>query len=781
MTTSATNQPVAIDYTSRDYYALREAMIERIKLRVPTWQGTDANDFGVALVESFAYLGDIVNYYIDRIANESYIYTATQRQNILNLATMFGYTPGGYVSANVDVTFSNQGGYKGQIGGSVLTSGIASIIIPNDNTFIAGDTINVSGMTRSEYNGNWVVNTNAVLAGTAKNTVTYIPSFTVIAATYSSGAATVVFEYTQPQGNSIAVNELVNVAGMTPNGYNRIGATVTAVGTNTSTGNPTITVTQGTSLTTATVFGTIAYSDIAIDASIVGTITEVGYTTVPAGTQLSADVSNENVIEQVLFTTLSDAVVPFGGIATVIAEQGLNVSTKTENLSTGGGDIGGELIGQSTGLSEQSFILKETVVDLSTIQVFVQRGSVYEAWTRVTYIEDYGSTDSVFSVTIDADEQVFVKFGDGISGAIPPIDSNIKATYIAGGGVIGNIPVGAIDSIYNVPGANSTVKSYILQNITVDNLVVGNGGAEPESDANIRYNAPRALRALNRAVTLQDFSSLALAVPNVAKATAVAIAPTSVTVFISPTTTGINDITPGFVGTAESSSLSTLRSLVASYLLDKQQIGTSVVVSPPSYINANVEISYTKYDQYSDASIQLAIKNAIFESFSYDNSDFGQTITSRDVEASLQSIVGIKNIKVTKLYRGSVAGLNTLVGASNELFVFTGSGVTFSSASNVATLSALVLNDGAAITLLPGFTPTVYNYLAQASTSLSLTITPTATATTNAAITVNGAGIASGGTITTSIVAGINPPIVITVVAQDGVTVANYVVTVTKV
>jgi hypothetical protein len=57
--------PVTVDYTNRDYYAIRDELITRIKARVPEWSGNDNADFGLALVEAFAYMGDIANYYID--------------------------------------------------------------------------------------------------------------------------------------------------------------------------------------------------------------------------------------------------------------------------------------------------------------------------------------------------------------------------------------------------------------------------------------------------------------------------------------------------------------------------------------------------------------------------------------------------------------------------------------------------------------------------------------------------------------------------------------------
>ncbi|NBP03903.1 MAG: hypothetical protein EBU90_28160, partial [Proteobacteria bacterium] len=86
---------------------MREVLIARIQDRIPEWTASDPADFGVALVEAFAYLGDMVSYYIDRTANESFIETATQRDSILNIAQTYGYVPAGYRQATVDITFSN--------------------------------------------------------------------------------------------------------------------------------------------------------------------------------------------------------------------------------------------------------------------------------------------------------------------------------------------------------------------------------------------------------------------------------------------------------------------------------------------------------------------------------------------------------------------------------------------------------------------------------------------------------------------------------------------------
>lgn len=100
--------PIQIDYTSRDYESLRQDLIARVQERLPNWTASDGADFGLALVESFAYLGDLVSYYIDRAANESTLATATKRENVIALAADLGYNPIGYQSSTALIEITNQ-------------------------------------------------------------------------------------------------------------------------------------------------------------------------------------------------------------------------------------------------------------------------------------------------------------------------------------------------------------------------------------------------------------------------------------------------------------------------------------------------------------------------------------------------------------------------------------------------------------------------------------------------------------------------------------------------
>jgi hypothetical protein len=103
----ATNYIPQVDYTSRDYTALRADLIDLIPFYAPLWTNRDPADFGITILETFAYMGDILNYYIDKSANEAFISTASQRENILQLAKLLGYKPTEPTAATCTVTFSN--------------------------------------------------------------------------------------------------------------------------------------------------------------------------------------------------------------------------------------------------------------------------------------------------------------------------------------------------------------------------------------------------------------------------------------------------------------------------------------------------------------------------------------------------------------------------------------------------------------------------------------------------------------------------------------------------
>lgn len=98
---------VVLDYTSRDFTAIRAQLIGLAHGLMPEWQTVgEPADFGTLLLELFAYMGDVLHFYVDRTASEAFLGTALRRQSVLYIADMLGYTPIGQQSAIVGLDWS---------------------------------------------------------------------------------------------------------------------------------------------------------------------------------------------------------------------------------------------------------------------------------------------------------------------------------------------------------------------------------------------------------------------------------------------------------------------------------------------------------------------------------------------------------------------------------------------------------------------------------------------------------------------------------------------------
>jgi hypothetical protein len=505
--TPVSNIPISVDYTSKDYYVLRDELIARVQDRIPEWTASDPSDFGVALVEAFAYMGDLISYYIDRNANESLITTATQRDSVINIAQTYGYIPAGYRQAFTLLTVSN---------------------------------------------------------------------------------------------------------------------------------------------------------------------TSASAVSIPAGTVVSGEVISGDVVNTVYFTTVSDATVDpqvssTPGTEDISVLEGRYVTVVSDNANTYG-----ELIGTSTGLPNMSFELGETPSVDGTTELYVQDGDVYSKWTQVQHLLDNGPTDLVYQVNTDANNSVYIAFGDGVSGVIPTIHSEIRANYMVGGGLIGNVPSDTLVDIVYVPGLSTNQTTALKSIVTVTNAASAIGGSDPETTNQIRVSAPASLRAANRAVTLQDYADLSISVSGMGKANASAETWTSVTVYIAPSRSAVDaDLAPGLDDVGDPTiEYDRLKADVETYLQDKILLGTTITIQPPTYVDLIITLQYAKLDQYTTAEVETAVKQALLTSFGYNGMNFQDTIYPQDIEFALNQVPGVKTIKVTVLHIEGDTGLKTVVGAADEIFRF---------------------------------------------------------------------------------------------------------------
>ena len=95
-------------YTDKDHDAIVNDCIARIKQAygVEYWNDFEEDNTGRMLVEAYAYVTDLLLFYLDRQANETYLPTATERQNIINMCKLVGYSPKGSKSAQALIKVS---------------------------------------------------------------------------------------------------------------------------------------------------------------------------------------------------------------------------------------------------------------------------------------------------------------------------------------------------------------------------------------------------------------------------------------------------------------------------------------------------------------------------------------------------------------------------------------------------------------------------------------------------------------------------------------------------
>lgn len=66
----------------------------------------DGSDPAIALLDAWATIGDVLGFYQERIANEGYLRTATERRSVLELANLIGYAARPGVAATVHLAYT---------------------------------------------------------------------------------------------------------------------------------------------------------------------------------------------------------------------------------------------------------------------------------------------------------------------------------------------------------------------------------------------------------------------------------------------------------------------------------------------------------------------------------------------------------------------------------------------------------------------------------------------------------------------------------------------------
>jgi uncharacterized phage protein gp47/JayE len=311
------------------------------------------------------------------------------------------------------------------------------------------------------------------------------------------------------------------------------------------------------------------------------------------------------------FISIKDIVVPIG---TSI----INIPCKQQTL------VSGDILGVTNDQADQLFSLG---TDYAHDSVEITIGG--DPWTLVPTLGRSGPLEKVYIVEVSANKEAFIKFGDGINGAIPTSGQNLVANYYTTLGTLGNVEVGTITNIFSIINVGSDkLQSY--------NFFKAVAGTDFEDIERIRRSAPLSLRTLERAVTRSDYQDIALLAPGVDKAKVFFNCGKYVYLYISPNGGGL-----------ASTGLCTD---VKNYFDDKKMVTTFVKPLAAGESNIFVELEVTAKFRINGIQLRADIIALLLDAYQYSKSDINKPTRVSDLIALVDNYYKVDYLKLKRLY-----------------------------------------------------------------------------------------------------------------------------------
>lgn len=370
--------------------------------------------------------------------------------------------------------------------------------------------------------------------------------------------------------------------------------------------------------------GTVTFQTVNPSAAVV----------IPAGTQLTTSFISATD-QPVLYQTDQNYTVPANG-GTVVA----NV-TQGQTFTL-------QAIGVSSGTAGQSFQIAQPNVEDGTVSIFVSSASGNVQWNQVTFLVDSGPGDLVYSVHVDQNRITNIQFGDNINGAIPGIGLTVFATYTIGVGSAGNQPAGSVGTF--VSPVTGVFVPFQSAGSTLYQSSAMTGGSDPETNDQIRANAPQSYSVQRRAVSTDDFAALALNIPGVLMTEAVANHSTSVTLFglgpnYQPLDTG-------------------LQADVLTFFQGKMLAGVTLTIGTPGLIAVDVGasgngITLQVMPNFNQGVVVANVTTALQAVLSPPNSQFGMLLQVSALYSAIMSVPGVEYTIINIMTREDTTQANT--------------------------------------------------------------------------------------------------------------------------
>jgi len=314
-----------------------------------------------------------------------------------------------------------------------------------------------------------------------------------------------------------------------------------------------------------------------------------------------------------------------------------------------GTTVAGEGVGTSDGSASQRFTLSQYPLcfnpdGTSPLNIYVD-GVKWD----LGGIEGDGSNflgnepeDEVYIYETDSFGRVSLRFGDGVNGKLPPIGASVVADYRIGGGAQGNqVGVGTLVSV------SPTIAG--LASLTNPEQPSGGANAEPIEDA--KKYGPLSLRALNRAVTLEDFETLTRTIPGGGvKAARAAHTDNPFEVAVYVLSDGDNPV-PSGKWFPDLDSGTGLIGAVGRFLTERKPVPTRLFVEKPTVIRPYIQGTVMCLPNVLQSDVRTEIEVQLVRYFRTLTEDFGIGVPLSRLTQIVENCRGVDFCNITQFHR----------------------------------------------------------------------------------------------------------------------------------
>lgn len=316
------------------------------------------------------------------------------------------------------------------------------------------------------------------------------------------------------------------------------------------------------------------------------------------------------------FVTVLEGVIPRGSLtADIPVEQGFPRTFEFD----------------STGFRAQNVYLPWENIAHGSISMTIDG----ELWTEVLHFQDSNRDSAHFVVDVDALDRTTITMGDGIRGKIAAPGTRGIIRCLESAGTLGNIGPGTIRQLMSpVSLGNVPVQ------LQITNPTAATGGADRETVDAARKQAPAELKTLWKAVTLEDYQTLAEGYPGVAKAvvldtnTCDNIRYYSVHLAIAPRGGGMPS--------------ALLKERLMAFLASRKVLTVEVRIFEPIYRQINLDLEVYAWAAESLELVRSRVLSAFEDFFRFDAVSFGQTIHYSDLVSLIDNLRGVSHLRFYK-------------------------------------------------------------------------------------------------------------------------------------